>query len=1691
MHRPCAAVASANPLALPERTHLPEDCPRVDRAPPSAITIPTYTRVTTPADVRGLRGESMRASRIVTGLWLLALSILALGSGGCRRQPPEAVPVPVAAPTADAPFALSSASGESFEGRPAVVLEFTQRLASGQLFDQRVRIVRADGASVSGSWALGDDGRTLRFPYLAADTNYRITVAGELEAADGATLGVAIEKTVYTGPLEPIVGFAGQGNVLPAYESRGLPVIALNQPEVDVEFLRVRDRDIPRFLEAYPRNQRLYGWRLDSIARWAESVYANRFALAGNPNERTVSYIPVRDIRELSEPGLYFAILRQPGKYDAYYDTAMFFVSDIGLHARMYREEVLVHTASLETGKPKARVTLSLRNERGEEIATAETDGRGLARFAGRPDPRHVLVARHGRDLSLLPFNQPALDLSEFAVAGRPHRAAEIFPWSGRDLYRPGEMLRVDALLRDADGRAMPPQPVFARLVQPDGRTLFRSRLEPGELGHYAFARVIPQDAPTGRWQLALSTDPAESHPAHVFRFRVEEFLPERLKLDFDSPAARLAAGEPMPLRVRADYLYGAPAAGNRFTAKLAVANATEAVPALKGFVFGDALQSLPSAPEDVVDQVLDRDGTLETSVPVLAGVRLTGPVTVAVQGSVYETGGRAVSRNLVRTIWPADTLVGARPLFDLVEGAPYNDRARFEIVRADADGNRLGGAGLEASLVREHRDWHWTFDRETGWRADFTRRFETVATRRVDVPTGGVAPLEFDVEWGEYRLEVKDPTTGLTLRLPFRAGWGWDADPGDSPRPDRVRLALDKAAYRGGDSIVATLTPPHEGPALVLLESDRVLWETQVDARAGTTVRIPLEADWERHDLYVTAIVLRPGANREGMTPKRAIGIAHVPLDRSDRRVAVAVTAPDTMRPQRSLAVDVSAPALAGREAHVRVTAVDLGVLNITRFPLPDAAAWFFAQRALGVEARDLYARIVESLDGQKARLRYGGDMALPVLPGSRRPHAVVETVDLAGEIVKIGADGKARIEIPVPDFNGTLKIRALVWAEDRFGAAEAETIVRAPLVVEASTPRVLASGDRASLTLDLTNLSGADGEYALSLSANGLLSVGEAPARVRINDGERRTVAVPITATGAFGVGELHARITGPDVDVDRRFRLAVRPAWPEVVRATASVLESPAPVSPSSALRRGLIPQTVSQRIAITTLPPLPYGASAQQLAAYPYGCLEQTTSKAWSLVLLADETRERLGIGELAMTDPTGARVPIDATRRVAMLDLAVARIGAMQTDDGHFAMWPGEAQAATQLTPMVADLLLAARDSGVAVPAEVLERALERLREDLLRGGNMNWGYEHAEHLRLAEMAWAGWVLAKVERAPVGTLRALFDNERGNVQAPLPLVHLGAALNRMGDTARARQAIDEAFSRRFDRPAWLGDFGSEARDLALMLAITRAEGLAKPEYEARAIELARTLAARGNELRLSTQEQVAVLRLGHVLAASAPRSFAASIETDGRVEERTGVSSVARTLDGDAIATGARITPRGGAPLYVIEEAAGIPVAFEPTTSDQLKIARRWFRPDGTAWTGGRLTEGDVLIARIEIQSAEHLHDALVVDLVPGGLEVENLNLTDPAAWGSAEIDGIALGDRYARTQPRFEEYRDDRYVAALELYPGSKATLMYLVRVVSPGAFTVPPPVVEDMYRPEIRAIGDAAPMRIEVRSAP
>jgi len=117
--------------------------------------------------------------------------------------------------------------------------------------------------------------------------------------------------------------------------------------------------------------------------------------------------------------------------------------------------------------------------------------------------------------------------------------------------------------------------------------------------------------------------------------------------------------------------------------------------------------------------------------------------------------------------------------------------------------------------------------------------------------------------------------------------------------------------------------------------------------------------------------------------------------------------------------------------------------------------------------------------------------------------------------------------------------------------------------------------------------------------------------------------------------------------------------------------------------------------------------------------------------------------------------------------------------------------------------------------------------------------------------------------------------------------------------------------------------------------------------------------------------------------------------------------------------------------------------------------------------------------GELLLVHLKISAKEWIPDALAADLLPAGFEAENQNLKHSFKMEDMKINGKSIWKLKEQSEILYEEYRDDRYVAAIRLSDYQLTHLFYLVRVVSPGTFSVPPAFVESMYRPEIRGIGE------------
>ncbi|HMX17024.1 MAG TPA: MG2 domain-containing protein [Rhodocyclaceae bacterium] len=736
-----------------------------------------------------------------------------------------------------------------------------------------------EGKPVSGAWVVGENPRLAFFPHIKPSARYVVRVLPGVLAKSGAKLAGEEQRfSIRTAAVAPAFYFASRGMVLPAAQNGGLPVTTVNVPEVDIQFLKVKPEALPRFLERviagapksrqaqgepaegddeeghyyyYDRGTRLQGavdtWTLDQFNKLTTSAFVGRFLTEQKANRRSVTFIPVENVPALKEPGVYIAVMSQPNRFRGEFQTTYYYVSDLGLHVRQYAGKGAdAFVSSLTSGKGVPGVEITWLGAEGKILGRAETDGEGRAGFAERPKDAKVVVARKGEQLSLIALKEPALDLAEFDVGGLTSAPVRLFAWSGRNLYRPGEKFDVSVMARDADGRPVPPQPVQAILRRPDGKAQWTATWSPEEkfAGYYRKPIELPADAATGFWNLELRADPAAKVAGTVMRIGVEEFLPERMKLDLATEAQQLGAEGAWPIAVAGAYLYGAPAAGNKLLGVVNTErNRNPLEKKLPGFVFGDADEDNVRSRTELEAAELDDAGKAGVSVDLSPVKKRRSPFTVRATLSLLESGGRPVVRSIERTWWPAPVLVGLRPMF-LGAYAREGSNAEFEVAVADAAGNLKAGTALPVRIFRENRNWYWRFDDQRGWHSGYDETDELVATTQVSVPAGSRGKLLVPVKYGRYRVEVLNPETKLVARYRFYAGWFARDDETQGVRPDRVALKLDKPAYADGETAKLTLTPPHAGEALVTVEGDRLLWSRRVSIPAdGTTLDIPLAA--------------------------------------------------------------------------------------------------------------------------------------------------------------------------------------------------------------------------------------------------------------------------------------------------------------------------------------------------------------------------------------------------------------------------------------------------------------------------------------------------------------------------------------------------------------------------------------------------------------------------------------------------------------------------------------------------------------------------------------------------------------------------------------------------------------------------------------------------------------------------------
>ncbi|GLS25345.1 alpha-2-macroglobulin family protein [Marinibactrum halimedae] len=1592
------------------------------------------------------------------------------------------------------PLTVLDVSEREWQGQNAIAVTLSVPLDPAKNHQQYLDVSQKDSGKMSGkadgAWVLSPSGKVLWFTHTEPNTAYDITIYQGLTAATDRQLALTKTVSLTTRDLKPSVSFDSKGHFLTAGLGNGIPVTAVNIDAVNVDFFRIDDQQLHSFLREFDR---FYYWRIQDMTHFGELAYSGRFELNTPKNTRTKRTLDVENITQLNAPGVYLAVMLPAGEYTQPKIT-WFSVTDIGLHAREYQQRLDVHVSSLKTGKALSGVSVLLLDDHSAVVGERTSTPEGIVTFQPIPQNVQHIIAQtdtpSGQHFSHIPFRQPALDLSEFDIGKRPQLPVEFYIYAPRDLYRPGEMIDFNGLLRDFDGKKTAPAIMTAKIKKPDGSVMKTFKWHGQALGYYHYAWNIPVSAPVGNWELVV--EGAFDKPV-VFPFKVEEFLPERMKLTFNEGNEKpeiIQRQASLTIPILGEYLYGAPAAGNRLSTLVNVSPWRLPIESLQHYQFGDATEKNTTQQFGLDDITLSADGNADIVAKASHWRHSQSPLRIQLVSSVYESGGRPVTRAYSSLMWPAETVIGIRPDFS-DDNPEANSRVGFDIVNATAQGELKAASGLDVKLIREDRQYFWVFDDNRGWHYEWTDKEFTEITQTVSIAEGKSTHVEFPVSYGRYRMEVRNPETGLISNVRFYAGYNWYANWKAAQnnqgvvRPDKVAVVLDKGAYQPGEVAQVKITPPEAGEAIIMVEADEPLWMKRLSIPdEGITIEIPVSEEWNQHNTYVTATVLRPGNNKKTITPKRSFGLAHLPLDRQDRSLSVVIDAPDETLPQETLMVDITIDeALSGvkipteETLFVTLAAVDVGVLNISNFKTPNPEEAFFGKRQYGIESKDLYGKVIELSQADKASIRFGGDADMA--RGGQAPQSDVQIVSLFSGVVKMN-NGKTSIPVELPDFNGRLRLMALAFSDNQFGHQEKDITVAAPLVTQLSMPRFLAMGDLSSLALDIHNLSGERQHLDVSLSVSGAMSLRNDDAekttmkKVVLDDQKKTTLHFPVKATDFSGQGIVQLSIESenetdqsePMKPLHREWKLGMRPAYSAVNEYRSTTLKKGDSIQLGE---KDLLPYLSGSVDATVVLSPsvdLGLRNQFENLLRYPYGCLEQTSSRAFPFVYATKENQERFGLPAITQQE------------RFKRLQEGVDRVATMQLGNGGFGLWNNRSPEEHWLTAFVTDFLLLARDAGAEVPPSLLDNALKRLKRYVNRSGRFvgeRWS-EDQNHYSFAYKAYSAYVLSKVNQAPLGTLRNLYDRQFKRAQSGLPKVHLGIALMNMGDKKRGRAALEASLQTFPERTKYLGDYGSPIRDKALAIHLL----LSNHYFTQEAMELSLSLAKEIHDRRwLSTQERNALFLAGIELSKAGEGRWTGEVILNQLSQTLSQQGMYQQVLDDHSINNGFSFTSTNDEILFSNVHLMGYPKNKPEPFESGLSIHRQWYNQKGELVSPDNVEVGDLFIVHLELSANSRTPDALVVDFIPAGFEIENQNLEHAIQLESFTIDGKSIEQLQRRSKVKHQEFRDDRFVAAMDINTYNRTHIFYVLRAVTPGDYQVPAPTVEDMYRPERRAVGE------------
>lgn len=1481
----------------------------------------------------------------------------------------------------------------------------------------------------------------------------------------GGKLKLDYSADVVFGTIPPTIKFVNsKGIYMAGAGEKNLLVNLINIPKLEVKIFKVYDNNIINYLGNaqggyYDYEYDEYISYTNSVGDLGDLVWEKEYKTGDLPKAGNFHLLKLNFEDKLpSHKGIYVVEI---GSSDDYWlrERKIISISDIGLIAKVGRNHVSVFANSLKTTDPIAGAKIRFIGRNNQLVGTAVTNEAGLAVFEFDQLPASgfaisLITAEYQEDYNCLPFSKTEIGTSRFEVGGKYSNLSgyDAFLYGDRDLYRPGETVHVAALVRDENWNIPADLPVRMKLIRPNGEALASQRLTLNTQGACEADFALPDAALTGGYTVELYT--SNEVLLGSKRIAVEEFMPDRIKVDFTSSLKKLGPNDEARLDIKAVNYFGPPAAERNYEIRIPIAQKYFTAPGFSDYTF-----SMSGNDSYYYDQLFyngqtDDQGEAMQTISVPEEYRNVGLLQADAYLTVFDETGRPVNRYLEMEFFTQEVFFGMKQMpYYLSMGQPVN----VPLVAINADRKPINGETAEIILIRH--DYKTVLVQSGSYFRYKSEHEEIIKDQRNVVINGTQTNYTFSPqESGSYELRISAPNTGSYVSQQFYVySYGTASYSSfEVNNEGHIDIEPDKKSYKVGETAKVLLKTPFSGKVLVTVEGKKVLkyFYEKTDKRA-LSVDIPLIDEYVPN-VYITATLFREHTESD-LPLTVAHGFAPLMVENPKNTIPVTITANAKSESRTKQKVSVKA----APNSLVSVAVVDEGILALTSYQTPAPYDFFYQKRALEVSTYDVYPFLLPEYSMKSSST--GGDVALNKRVNPLTNKRVKLVAKWSG-LLQTDAAGNATYEFDIPQFSGELRVMAVACKNKAFGSAATSMTVADPIVISSGIPRFLSPQDTLIMPITISNTTSKPVSIKANVKVEGPLSVvGTTGNTAQIAKNDETRLKYKIAALPEIGTARIIVTVEADGRQYTEETDITVRPASP-LLKTTGSGSVNAGETKKITLPTSDYMPQSVEKVLVISKSPLAEFANDLDYLVQYPYGCVEQTVSAAFPQLYYPDIVAELY----LNKGDQLTPRQNVQE---------AIKRLRLMQLYNGSLSYWPGYGSESWWGSVYAAHFLLEARELQYEVDKDMLDNLLSYLRNKVNNKTTINFTYDGSRQRKIAprEVAYSLYVLAKAGKAQLSLMNYYKSNM--NLLTVEAKYLLAAAYMLVGEQKKAVEILPGVFTAEVYMPETGGSFSSPIRDEAIALnALLDID----PDHQQVGIMTKHLSQKLKTSPYLNTQERVfALLAIGKIARMAQQTTVNAEVVSGGTVVGRFSGATLTLTsaqIKGNEV----EIKVEGKGKIYYFWETEGISRSGRYNEEDKfISVRREFFNQFGQPVTNRSFRQNDLIVVRITLTGnpVTQVDNVAVTDIIPAGFEIENLRLTgnDNFGW----IRGKSTAD--------YEDIRDDR-INIFTYADNSARRFYYFVRAVSPGVFRMGPVGADAMYNGEYHSYSGGGMVTIKER---